>query len=678
MNRVLVIIQARSYSKRFPRKILKPLGDFSSSLEFLIHRLKQCRYPFDLIVATTRNHEDDLLASLVESLGVNVFRGSERDVLQRYEHAAQIFNARTIVRITADCPLIDPNMLDQMLETFSSKSAEFMSNQFPIRYPDGFDIDIFSSDLLERANIEAIDEYDREHVTPYMKKLVLNKILGFPCEGDYSALRVTLDEEEDLKLIREIVNYFKPRSDFSWKEVVNLLHEKPELVRINSHLVARVAVQESSGEKLYRRAKKIIPGGNSLLSKRPEMFLPNGWPNYFSKAKGINVWDIDGKKYTDMSIMGIGTNTLGYANNYVDDRVIDAIKNSNMSTLNPPEEVFLAERLLEIHPWFQKARFARTGGEANAMALRIARAAAGKTKVAVCGYHGWHDWYLATNLANRDSLRNHLLPGLSTNGVPNSLGDEIVAFTYNDFKSMRSALFDDNVGVVFMEVMRSMKPESGFLEEIRDICNRRGKVLIFDECTSGFRQTFGGLHKEFSIRPDIAVFGKALGNGYAITSILGVDSIMQYAQETFMSSTFWSEKIGFVAGLATLDEMERTRSWEMITRLGSQMMDIWRSIFESNGMDVKITGIPALASHSFLFEKSGVLKTYITQEMLNRYSVFSSNIFYPSTAHTSGDITNYAEKLDLLVKEAKPFIESGTLHEKLNGPVSHVTFSRLN
>ncbi|MDB4490887.1 aminotransferase class III-fold pyridoxal phosphate-dependent enzyme, partial [bacterium] len=190
------------------------------------------------------------------------------------------------------------------------------------------------------------------------------------------------------------------------------------------------------GQELYQKAKKIIPGGTMLLSKRPEMFLPENWPSYFSKAKGCFVWDLDGKKYTDMSIMGIGTNTLGYGHEKVDSAVMDAIHKGNMSTFSCPEEVYLAEKLLEINDWAQSVRFCRAGGEANALAIRIARAASGKDKVAICGYHGWHDWYLSVNHNSINGLDDHLLPGLNPKGVPKGLKDTVYPFSYNDYEQL--------------------------------------------------------------------------------------------------------------------------------------------------------------------------------------------------------------------------------------------------
>ena len=314
----------------------------------------------------------------------------------------------------------------------------------------------------------------------------------------------------------------------------------------------------NTGQKLWQRAKQVIPGGNMLLSKRAEMFLPDLWPAYFSRAKGCQVWDLDNNQYTDMSIMGIGTNLLGYGHPVVDAAVSATISDGNMSTFNCPEEVYLAERLIEIHPWADMVRFARTGGEANALAIRIARAASGKDKVAFCGYHGWHDWYLAANLRGDKNLAGHLLPGLEPNGVPGNLQDTVYPFSYNNFGELKSLVENQDIGVIKMEVSRNEPPANDFLENVRQLANEKNIVLIFDECTSGFRQTFGGLHKLYGVEPDMAVFGKALGNGYAITATIGRREVMEAAQSSFISSTFWGERIGPSAALATLDVMGET------------------------------------------------------------------------------------------------------------------------
>ncbi|MBT3196353.1 MAG: aminotransferase class III-fold pyridoxal phosphate-dependent enzyme, partial [Gammaproteobacteria bacterium] len=221
------------------------------------------------------------------------------------------------------------------------------------------------------------------------------------------------------------------------------------------------------GQKLWERAKQIIPGGNMLLSKRPEMFLPEQWPAYFSRSKGCKVWDLDEREYTDLSIMGIGTNTLGYGHPEVDAAVREVVEKGNMSTLNCPEEVALAERLIELHSWADMARFARTGGEANAIAIRIARAASGRDKVAICGYHGWHDWYLSANLGGEQRLDGHLLPGLDPKGVPRELQGTVLPFSYNRIDELEALIAEHEIGVIKMEVSRNEGPKDQFLEKVR-------------------------------------------------------------------------------------------------------------------------------------------------------------------------------------------------------------------
>jgi len=242
-------------------------------------------------------------------------------------------------------------------------------------------------------------------------------------------------------------------------------------------------VVHSKGLQFYDGAKALIPSGTQLLSKRPEMFLPDRWPSYFSRAKGCYVWDLNGKKCIDMTIMGVGTNILGYGHAAVDASVRRAIRKGNMSTLSCPEEVNLAEKLIELHPWAEMVRFARSGGEANAIAIRIARTASGKEKVAVCGYHAWHDWYLSANLADDHNLDGHLLPGLEPKGVPRILRGTVFPIRYNQFEELEKLIKKENIGVVKMEVQRNELPQSGYLQRIRKLFTARGIVLIFDECT---------------------------------------------------------------------------------------------------------------------------------------------------------------------------------------------------
>lgn len=437
-------------------------------------------------------------------------------------------------------------------------------------------------------------------------------------------------------------------------------------------------MNQGTGQNLYKKAKKIIPGGTMLLSKRPEMFLPDNWPSYFSKSKGCKIWDLDGKEYIDMCIMGIGTNTLGYGNEEVDEAVINTILKGNMSTLNCPEEVYLAERLLELDPWADMVRFARTGGEANSIAIRIARAASGKDKVAICGYHGWHDWYLSANHNGDDKLSGHLIPGLDPAGVPKNLKDTVFPFHYNNYDELLALVENHDIGVIKMEVERNFGPEDNFLQRVRDLATKKNIVLIFDECTSGFRETFGGIYKKYGVEPDLAMYGKTIGNGYALTAVVGRESVMKSAEKTFISSTFWTERIGPTAALKTLDVMEKCKSWEIITAKGKYVQAQWKKLADSHNLLINVAGIPSLSTYSFVSVNSLEYKTLVAQEMLKK-GFLASTIFYACTEHTDKIIELYFNELDLVFKLIKS-CEEGKIDIKkiLEGPVCHSGFKRLN
>ena len=430
------------------------------------------------------------------------------------------------------------------------------------------------------------------------------------------------------------------------------------------------------GQKLYSKAKQIVAGGNMLLSKRPEMFLPEQWPSYFSKSKGCEVWDLDGNKYID-TLMMPGTNSLGYNYEEIDEAVKDTINSGNMSTLNAPEEVELTERLVELHPWADMARFARSGGEANSVAIRLARAASGKDNVAFCGYHGWHDWYLASNLSDTKGLDGHLLPGLNPHGVPKNLKDSVHPFEYNNFDKLEELVKTKNIGVIKMEVYRNKEPENNFLHRVRKLANQHNIVLVFDECTSGFRKNYGGLHKLYDVEPDVAMFGKALGNGYAVTAVLGKREVMQAAEKSFISSTFWTERIGSSAALATLKAMDKEKSWEKITSTGEYINQEWLKLSQEFELPITISGLAALTTFTFKSDNALAYKTLITQEMLKK-GYLAATAVYVCTAHTPDIIKTYLENLKPIFQTIKECEEGRDVMKLLEGPIAHNGFKRLN
>ena len=432
------------------------------------------------------------------------------------------------------------------------------------------------------------------------------------------------------------------------------------------------------GQELYKKAKTMIPGGTSLLSKRPEQFLPENWPSYYSKAKGCRVWDLDGNEYIDCSIMGIGTNILGYAREEVDEAVMNVVRNSNFSTFNCPEEVYLAEKLLQMEPWAGGVRYTRGGGEANSMCVRIARAFTGKDKVAICGYHGWHDWYVSVNLGENDALAGHLLPGIPTNGVPRALRGTSIPFHYNDFEEIENIIRNTpDLAAVKMETCRNFGPEKGFLEHIRKLCDEYGVVLIFDECTSGFRETFGGLFKKYGVTPDMTIYSKTMGNGYVIAAVIGRKDIMEAAQGSWISSTFWTDRIGPAAALASLAVMEKTQSWEKITAIGLENKRRWQELADKYGLEIDQWGIPALAGFTFKSKNHLAYKTFITQEMLKK-GYLAATSMYTCLAHTPEIINGYFEALDPIFADIRDFEDGKDVMKALEGPVCQSGFKRLN
>ena len=649
------------------------LGPNHTVLGLGITRALRSRLANSVVVLTTTDSVDDQIVLEAQKYGVKFYRGSERDVLSRYFEASEAFEADVIIRITSDCPFIDPELIDDAISRLLHEKAEYYCNQEPFVYPDGMDVDVFTKNVLVKAHLEATSQFDREHVTPYIKSIA-KKASQARNEQDFSHIRLTVDEPEDMLVARAIYSLASNPELVSCEEILQLIDDNQTIKNMNSHIKSNEGATMSTGSKIYKRAKRVIPGGNMLLSKRPEMFLQEGWPSYYSRAKGCEIWDLDDNSYLDMSIMGIGTNTLGYAYGPVDEAVKKCVDSSNMSTFNCPEEVYLAEKLIQMHPWAESVKFARTGGEINAIAIRIARAASGRNEVAICGYHGWHDWYLSANLSGHSNLNEHLLPGLNPIGVPKELAGLTHALRYNSFEDLEILDQNQNIGVLMMEVMRSVEPEPGYLEAVREKCSKNNIVLIFDECTSGFRETYGGLHLKFGIMPDMATFGKALGNGFAITALIGRESAMSSANETFISSTFWSERIGYVAALATLEEMAKLQSWKRISSIGTQMREIWKKTFESAGLKIDISGIPALSAHTIQGPDGNILKTLITQEMLKR-NILASNIFYPSIAHTQSHLEKYENNL----KEVLGTITSANkLEDLLDSKPAQTGFKRLN
>ncbi len=429
---------------------------------------------------------------------------------------------------------------------------------------------------------------------------------------------------------------------------------------------------------MYQKAKAIIPGGTQLLSKRPEFFLPEQWPSYYSEARGVEVWDLDGKKYIDMSYMGLGACILGYADPDVDSAVKAAIDRGTITTLNCPEEVELAELLCELHPWAEMVRYARTGGEAMAIAVRIARARAKKDKIAFCGYHGWGDWYLAANLGEEDILDGHLLPGLEPAGVPRCLKGTALAFHYNKIDELKTIVTQNSneIAAIVMEPLRNYEPEPGFLEEVREIATSIKAVLIFDEVSAGWRLITGGAHLVYGVTPDIAVFAKGMSNGYPMAAVIGTADTMQAAQDSFISSTYWTERTGPSAAMAAIRKHRDHNVSRHLISTGKRIQSGWQATTEKHDLKISIIGIPPLSHFSFDYENGQAIRTLFTQEMLKK-GFLATNAFYAAYAHQDHHLDTYFKALDETFAFIAGAIAGNEVEKLLKGPIAHSGFYRL-
>ena len=433
------------------------------------------------------------------------------------------------------------------------------------------------------------------------------------------------------------------------------------------------------GQELYQVAKKLIPGGTNLLSKRPELFAPGQWPAYYKEARGCTIVDMDGRHLTDMSFNGIGSCLLGYADPDVTEAVLRRVQLGSMCTLNVPEEVEVARLMLQLHPWAQNARFTRAGGESLTVAVRIARAATGRQRVAICGYHGWHDWYMATNVGtDQDRLGDHLLKGLDAAGVPFNLGGTTLPFQFGRLDQLER-IFETSgepLAAVVMEATRGDHPPPGFLQGVKDLCSQHGAKLIFDEVSSGWKHALGGAHLLYGVDPDMAVFAKSTANGHPMGAVIGTEATMQAAQGSFISSSFWTEGVGPAAALAAIRKMMRIDVVSHVDRIGEKIKQVWLSLGAKYDLPLSVNGHNVNAG--FVLDHSEVLalETLFTVRMLKAGFMAAPRVQL-TLAHQPHHVEAYAAAVEPVFAELAEAIEKGDIERRIGGPVKQTGFQRL-
>ncbi|WP_440647139.1 aminotransferase class III-fold pyridoxal phosphate-dependent enzyme [Candidatus Pelagibacter sp. HIMB1521] len=432
------------------------------------------------------------------------------------------------------------------------------------------------------------------------------------------------------------------------------------------------------GYELFKYAKKIIPGGSQLFGKRAELYAPGLWPSYYKKAKGCEVTDLNNKKYLDFTMVGTGTSVLGYANKTVNKSIQKSIDNGSISTLNNKEEVDLAELLVDLHPKMEMVRYARSGGEILSIAIRIARAYTGRDKVAICGYHGWHDWYISANLKNPNNLNNHLLAGIGSSGVPSLMKGLTTPFEFNEIESLEKILKKDpkRYAAVIIEPFRDNGPKKGYLEAVKSVAKKYGAVLIFDEITSGFRETLGGMYKNTKVIPDMVTFGKAISNGIPMSAVLGRRKIMKSFTSTFVSSTYWGDRTGPAAAIATINFMKKNNVGKQVKKKG---LDLKKIIYEAalkSKLDITISGMPSLLSYRLNVPNWPLALTYIIISMLKK-GILSNDRIYSNFSHSPKHIRKFKLAINQTFKELSKKIKDKNLKDSVPLGVKKMGFDKV-
>lgn len=471
---------------------------------------------------------------------------------------------------------------------------------------------------------------------------------------------MTLIGIESLLALKEACeNYGLNRSDI--QDI--FYNNASKLLELEGHSDGFSEATSRSG--LWAKAREVIPGGTGLLSKRAEMYDVDSWPSYYSRCSGSEVWDLEGRRYVDF-LGGVGSVLLGYSDPDVNAAVNRRVLLGSYCSLVNPQEVELAEKLLDLHSWAKggKVRFARTGGEAMSVAIRCARSYANKSGIAFCGYHGWHDWYLAANLGEHDALDGHLLPGLEPRGVPRELKGTSVPFRYNDIDSFDAAIekLSGNLAAVVMEPMRSQLPQSEFIEHIVQSCRSNGIVLIVDEITSGMRHGYPGAHLNIGLQPDIVVYAKAMSNGIPFGAIVGKKDVMEKSEESFISSSYWTDGIGTAAALAVIQKAERLNLQKQVWDKGVHFQNELKVIADKYlSCKIEIAGMPPSPSITFHLGHLALrVKALYIQKMVER-GFLVSTYFYMMLSHTPDHLSEVLKAMDEVFAEINILIKSGEI-----------------
>ncbi len=621
----VAIIQARMGASRFPGKVLeflnkKPVLHWVVDAVLLIPTIDQ------IVVATSDTEIDQPIADWCSKNQIAVFRGSESDVLSRFYVAAKEHNADVVVRITADCPLLDPNIVGQVLYLVVSGEVDYASNVSPATWPDGLDCEAFTIAALEEAHHKAGRQSDREHVTPYIRNNQYKfKIANVPAAmPGLQKHRWTIDTKEDLEFVEKLVKETKVNAT---------TYDYLETLKNNSKLVQPAYIRNEGFDKslqnetvectnfqnskiLLNRALKTIPLGSQTFSKSYIQYPENTSPMFLTHGEGSHVWDVDGNEYIDL-VSGLLPNVLGYNDADVNYAISIQLQKGISFSLSTDLEIQLAEKLCDIIPCAQKVRFAKNGTDVTTAAIRLARAFTRRDKVILCGYHGWQDWSIGTTTRNK--------------GVPKAVSELSVAVPYNDLNRIEELLKSEEFSCVIMEACNSSVPHDGYLQGIKNLCEQYGSLFIFDEVITGFRFALGGAQEYFGVTPHLSCFGKAMGNGMPISAIVGRYDVMREMEDIFFSGTFGGETLSLAASLATIEKIEKNNVIKYLWSYGQQLDDSVKQLIAKYDLEkaINLCGYAPWKIFQVLDHTKATafeIKTLFIQEMIKRGILINSSL----------------------------------------------------
>lgn len=645
-KRIVAVIQARMGSSRLPGKSLKDLAG-QPLLARVLSQTNAAKTLNKVVIATSTDLEDDAIVDFAEKHNYDLVRGPRDDVLTRYQIAAEASNADIVVRITGDCPLHSPDTIDEVVHAFLNSGVDYACNTNPYTRPDGQDVEVFTKQLLDKAAANAVLPLDREHVTPWIKRLLDVSILNFRHRRPhYPDLRWSVDHPDDLEFSGKVWTQLEQNKKpaFTFGEIMSAMtnsKSEPGQAIINEGFYLSILKGASSEAALpckldksfewLARSDKVVPGAAQTYSKSWRHHIRGVTPIFLESGQGAIVTDVDGNRYVDL-IQGLLPNILGYAHAGVNDAAHKRAKDGHSFSLAHTLEVELAERLCKIIPCAEMVRFGKNGSDATAGAVRVARAYTGRERIAVCGYHGWQDWFIGST--SRCA------------GVPKAVQELVHTVPYNDIDALEKILANKpgEFAAFIMEPVNFHWPDEGYLEKVKQLVHAHGALLIFDEICSGFHFQLGGAQKIFGVLPDLATFGKAMGNGWPISCIVGRKDVMKVFEDAFVSFTFAGDVSAMAAAMKVLDILEHGEAYAQMTAAGKKLFDGARVMANAAGLgnNFQLHGHPHWSIFSFVDENGEMdrLTTALWIQEVTRRGVLILTTFNVCAALSEMDVTN--------------------------------------